>query len=287
MIRFTKNDVRVFNLSVSPLYQLIQQIEYGTRLHIGVLFFKSYGNSACVLPHRHEIHQSPLCDGFKSASRNSYFRCVRCRNLAVEKALTEKQPFGGLCVNGIYEYTHPVVINGDVAAIIFIGNILDRDKGLSKIQKQTIKTVLSLDTLEPDFSKEQCQQTAETIDRYIRFLLEKYSDESPDEKPLIKNIKCYIDDNLEFGLDIRRIAAAFHYNSRYLCRLFKKETHMALGEYILSQRLKRAQALLLETSHSVIEISTEVGFNNVTYFNKLFKSSFGITPTAYRKQDNQ
>lgn len=270
----------------APLYELIQQIEYGTRLHIGVLFFKNYGNSACALPNRHAIHESPLCDTFKGERRNSFFRCVRCRNLALEKALTEKVPFGGLCVNGIYEYTHPLVINGEVAAIIFIGNILDRELGLPKLRSRLGETALPLATLEPDFSPEQCRKTAETLDRYIRFLLETYPDKAPDEKPLIKNIKCYIEENLDFGTDIHRLAAAFHYHPRYLCRLFKKETGTALGEYLITRRLHRATALLRDTSRTVMEIATDVGFNNVTYFNKLFKAAFGITPTAYRRQHN-
>lgn len=266
----------------SPLYDLIRQIEYGTNLHIGVLFFQNYGNAACELPHHHIIHESPLCDTFKTARRNSFFRCVRCRNLALEKALTEKQPFGGICVNGIYEYTHPVVIGNEVAAIIFIGNILDREVGLPKLRARLGEDT-HIHTLEPDFTLEHCQKTAETIDRYIRFLLEKFPDCSPAEKPLIKNIKRYIDENLAFDVDIRRIAAAFHYNPRYLCRLFKKETGISLSDYLAAERLSHAKVLLKETSRTVIEISIEVGFNNVTYFNKLFKAAFGTTPTAYRK----
>ncbi len=266
----------------SPLYELIRQIEYGTHLHIGVLFFGDYGNAACELPHHHEIHECPLCDTFKTASRNSYFRCVRCRNLALDKALIQKTAFGGLCVNGIYEYTHPVVIDGNVAAVIFIGNILDREAGLPKLRER-LGSDRYLDTLEADFSPEQCQKAAELIDGYLRFLLEKFPDASSDEKPLIKNIKRYVDENLAFGTSIQHVAAAFHYNPRYLCRLFQKETGVSLGQYLTTERLHRAKALLRETPHTVMEIATETGFNNVTYFNKLFKAAFGTTPTAYRK----
>ena len=105
----------------SPLYNLIQNIEYGTNLHIGVLFFKDYGNSMCELPKRQEIHQSPVCDTFKSYTRTSFSRCLRCRNLALKKAITTKKAFGGLCINGIYEYTHPIIIENEVAGVIFVG----------------------------------------------------------------------------------------------------------------------------------------------------------------------
>lgn len=269
-------------MSASALYQLIQQIEYGTHLHIGVLFFKDYGNAQCELPRQHSIHECPVCDGFKTASRRSFLRCLRCRNRAIQKALTEQFPFGGLCINGVYEYTHPVVINGDVAAMIFIGNIFDRENGLPKLQSHAAQRSLPLNTMESDFSPERCQQTAETIDRYIRFLLEKYPDTTLSEKPLIRNIKRYVEDNLTVGTDIQMLSATFHYNPRYLCRLFKKETGRSLSDYVLSRRLERAKYLLRNTNHTVLEISTEIGFNNVTYFNKLFKNAFDTTPTAYR-----
>lgn len=266
----------------SPLYNLIQQIEYKTNLHIGVLFFKDYGNKMCELPHGHQIHESPICEFFKSYSRQSFFKCVRCRNFAIKKALKYKTAFGGLCINGIYEYTHPVLIDGEVAAIVFIGNILNGEESVLKIKKSAKGTPLPLLTLEDNFSEEKCKNVCITIDNYIRFLLEKYENDEG-EKPLIKNIKNFIEENLNFETNIKTIAETFYYNPRYLCRLFKKECGVSLTDYITSRRLKRAKQLLTDTNHSVLEISAESGFNNVTYFNKLFKANFHVTPTEYRK----
>ena len=105
------------------LYDVIKYIELGTHLHIGVLFFGNYGNELCTLPFSHQIHSSPFCTHAKNSTKNGYRRCFACRNLAIEKALRTKLPFGGKCINGIYEYVRPVLINGEVAAVIFIGNI--------------------------------------------------------------------------------------------------------------------------------------------------------------------
>lgn len=270
-------------MSDSLLYQMIRQIEHGTHLHIGVLFFKFYGNAQCDLPRIHGIHQSPTCDLFKSKSHRSFMRCYRCRFLAIRKALYGRKPFGGLCINGVYEYTHPVIIGGDVAAVIFIGNILENEKGRAKLLASA-DTPPPLETMEAQISPEDCPRIAETLDHYIRYLLEKFPDASVDEKPLITNIKRYVDDMPAFSITINELADVFHYNPRYLGRLFKKETGVSLNDYILARRLKRAAALLRNTGHSVLEISSETGFNNVTYFNKQFKAAFGTTPTAYRKQ---
>lgn len=42
-----------------------------------------------------------------------------------------------MCVNGIYEYTRPIVINDEVAGIIFVGNILDSESGYSPVKAQS------------------------------------------------------------------------------------------------------------------------------------------------------
>ena len=265
----------------SPLYNLIQNIEYGTNLHIGVLFFKDYGNKMCELPKRQEIHQSPMCDLFKTHSDSSFNRCYRCRNLALKKAIITKKAFGGLCINGIFEYTHPVIIDGDVACVIFVGNIATNE-GVEKIK--LFDSSLPINTLEHNFSVKKCESVCKNIEEYILYLLEKYRDVEDDEKPFIKNIKSYIESNLDFKININQIADAFHYNPRYLGRLFKQQTGNTINDYITYRRLKRAKTLLSDTEASVIDISNEVGFNNVTYFNRLFKKSFGITPTKYRKE---
>lgn len=268
----------------SPLYNLIQNIEYGTNLHIGVLFFKDYGNKMCELPRRQEIHQSPVCDLIKAHSDSSFHRCYRCRNLALKKAINTKKAFGGLCINGIFEYTHPVIIDGDVACVIFVGNIATNES-IEKIK--LFDNNLPVDTLEHNFSFEKCESVCKNIEEYILYLLEKYRDVESNEKPLIKNLKAYIENNLDFEIDVNQIANAFHYNPRYLGRLFKKETGTSINDYITSRRLKRAKLLLTDTEATVIDISNESGFNNVTYFNRLFKFRFGLTPTEYRKSINK
>lgn len=266
------------------LYNLIKQIEYGTNLQIGVLFFENYGNSACELPLKQTIHRSPMCDKFKAQNKWGFKRCFKCRSLAIKKALQTKQAFAGLCINGIYEYTHPVVINGKVAFLIFIGNILEKEKGYNKICKRTLGEPFPIDTMEKNITEEDCKSIALTLENYILYLLDKYSDTQVNEKIIIKNLKSFINDNLEFDISTENMAQFFHYNPRYLGRLFKKETGYYIYEYITKMRIERAKELLSRTNQSVITVANAIGFNNVTYFNKIFKEITGITPTEFRKK---
>lgn len=265
------------------LDEMITYLEYGTKLHIGVLFYGNYGNEMCALPQNRYIHLSPLCDKFKTQSSREYARCFACRKLALKKAPAEKKAFFGLCINGICEYTRPVIIGGNVACIIYIGNILDESNS-RKIRSRTADEPELLNSLETGLSKKDIETICDLIEGHILMLLEKFPGDQTGN-PLIKNIKNYIIDNLEYDINIALIADMFHYNPLYLGRLFKKETGSSITDFINAQRLNYAAQLLRETGYSILSVAGRTGFNNVTYFNRLFKHSYGISPKDYRAQN--
>lgn len=271
-------------MEYSSLYELITLLQYGTKLHIGVLFFGSFGNKKCILPHEQTIHASIICDEFKGRP-GGLERCFRCRNAAIKRAFRTKRDFDGLCINGVYEYTRPVVIDDEVACIIYIGNILDEPAGQDKlIGRLTGKEYLT-ESLENNFSRNRCEELASLLETYIRILLRDVPGENAGGfNPLMENIKGYTEKNLEYDVTIPQLAKMFHYNEQYLGRLFKKETGMSFNSYVCNQRIERAKLLLKENDDPVIDIATRSGFNNVTYFNRVFKRIVGITPTDYRKK---
>ena len=139
---------------------------------------------------------------------------------------------------------------------------------------------IGIDPRAEDFPKERCPALAETIESYIRMLLIL---EPPRRDPLVENLKSYLDGNLTYGAELSHMARLFHYNEKYLGRLFKQKTGETVGEYVNRRRLEVAKKLLRSSDAPVIEVAAQVGFNNVTYFNRLFKRQYGRTPTAYRK----
>ena len=269
------------DMKYRSLYDMIKYIQAGTNLHIGVLFLGNFGNEMCKLPRKHEIHSGSLCTQYKSME-NGYKRCFRCRNLAVKKAFNDRISFGGHCINGIYEYTRPVMSGNDVACIIFIGNILNSISDNKRMKKLTSETDINCDSLEKNLSFEDCEVIGDILETHILMLLENCADKNKSINPLVENIKNYIHSNLEFDINISHIADFFHYNRLYLGRIFKKETGMSIKDYITSQRIETAKILLENTDNKIIHISSKSGFNNVTYFNRMFKSIIGMTPKEYR-----
>ncbi len=274
-------------MDYASLYDLLGCLSYGTHLHVGVLFFGKYGNEKLSLPHEQTIHASPVCETLKTGELG-YEKCFYCRNAAIRRATEEKRPFGGLCINGVYEYTHPVCDGNELVCIIYVGNILVRGKGEQKLCHRLGKNAALISTMERDYTEEQCKKLAHTVESYIRMLLSHVP--ASTEKafdPMIENLKSYVLSNIRYGISVSELTRIFHYNEKYLGRLFKRETGMTLHEFINSERLSRAERLLLDTDDSILSISERVGFNNVTYFNRLFKAKHGISPAAHRKGARQ
>lgn len=270
-------------IDYTSLSEMLSCFTLGTNLHIGVLFFGKYGNERLALPHEQTIHPSPVCEAFKGNERG-YTRCFFCRNKAIEHADRTRIPFGGLCINGVYEYTHPVTDGDALVCIIYIGNILTKD-GECKLRRRLGNRASLLSTMEPRYTEEQCKTLAHAIESYIRLLLLQTPQASAAPfNPMIENIKRYVLSNIRHGNSLGELTSIFHYNEKYLGRLFKRETGKTLHEFINEERLKRAEQLLLDTDDSILSVSERVGFNNVTYFNRLFKARHALSPAAYRKQ---
>lgn len=66
--------------------------------------------------------------------------------------------------------------------------------------------------------------------------------------------------------------------------LFKQQTGVSCTEFVIQVRLNKASELLINTSHSILDIATDVGFNNLSNFNRQFKRYYQLTPSQYRKK---
>ncbi len=92
----------------------------------------------------------------------------------------------------------------------------------------------------------------------------------------------YIDKNISETISTARIAKYLHISEYHLCHEFKRRTGSTISEYTASKRLSEAKKMLAETSKTVSEIATELGFSSFSYFCKIFKEKNGMTPGEFR-----
>lgn len=103
---------------------------------------------------------------------------------------------------------------------------------------------------------------------------------------IVDNVKKLIAENLSVGnLQRDELAAMVHVSSGYLGRIFKKETGLAISDYIVKKRIAVAKQLLAKTSLSITDVSNRVGFTYSSYFTKSFKEHAGMTPQEFRQHN--
>lgn len=93
-----------------------------------------------------------------------------------------------------------------------------------------------------------------------------------------------MESNLEQPLSTTELAAMVKLSPRQLERLFRTHLRTTPTLYYQQIRLKAGYELLRQTTLSVLEVSTAVGFSSTDYFSRRFRVLFGFTPTASRKQ---
>lgn len=110
--------------------------------------------------------------------------------------------------------------------------------------------------------------------------LESMSSENNKDK--ISDIISFISDNALNKITIDDICAHSNLSKYHLCRIFKENIGVTIGEFIKSRRLSAAKQMLANTNMSITSIAYKCCFTDSSFFSKTFSKEFGITPTAFR-----
>ena len=110
----------------TTLSNLIDTLEYGTKLHICVSFLSNCGNRKTRCTHSQSVHDRPVCLAVKKDPQG-LVSCYRCRNIVQKAVVRYRRPIAGLCANGVYEYCRPVIYEERPVCVIFVGNVLTDD----------------------------------------------------------------------------------------------------------------------------------------------------------------
>lgn len=106
---------------------------------------------------------------------------------------------------------------------------------------------------------------------------------APQSLDKIKIVLKYIENNYMNKIMIADVAALLEFSESHFMRYFKENMGTSFIDYLREYRLTLAARLLLVSDASILSISEEVGFDNLSYFNRAFKNHYGITPSKYRK----
>ncbi len=101
------------------------------------------------------------------------------------------------------------------------------------------------------------------------------------KQQLVLSVLDYIEKHYQDG-ELSELASKLHYDIYWLSREIKKQTGKTYTELVQAKRLNQAAYLLTTTTLSVMEIAIMVGYDNISYFHRIFKEKYLVSPRKYR-----
>jgi len=100
----------------------------------------------------------------------------------------------------------------------------------------------------------------------------------------VADIIKYVKENYTKTITLNAMANRVSLSPNYLSSLFKKDTGFSFIECVNLIRINKAKKMLNETHLKIYSVAENAGFNNESYFSRVFKENVGIAPGEYRKQ---
>lgn len=123
----------------------------------------------------------------------------------------------------------------------------------------------------------------------MRKVVELYCDvpiEKLTDSAIIREAVHYFKANYQDKALLSTFCEKYHYNLQYISRRFKQETGLTTLEYLQKIRIEKACALLAGSKHTIREVAQQTGYDDIKFFNRVFRKLVGMTPGEYRKQSS-
>jgi len=179
------------------------------------------------------------------------------------------------------KYLNPVIQNRNLELICIRPDTEPKRKILGKLRQ------LSSLQGQPDVEF----QTRNLLSEVWLLLLEVIRDadssiysNTPKNQDRILTMMAFIHENYAEKLTLEQIADSAAVSTRECLRCFRAAIHQSPMDYLIEYRIQIAKKLLEGNDLSITDIALGCGFNNNSYFTKIFHRSCGKTPNAYRKE---
>lgn len=100
----------------------------------------------------------------------------------------------------------------------------------------------------------------------------------------LQRVQVYIREHFGETITLTDLAREAGFSESHLCHRFKAVTGYTPFGYVNRVRMAKGCELLSKTNKKITDVASLCGFNNISYFNRMFTKTMGVSPSAYRKQ---
>jgi AraC family transcriptional regulator len=199
----------------------------------------------------------------RTATKNEVVVCAISQPFMdrVEAEL-DKQPFGSL--HELYGADEPCLRD----LMVLLAKESDAGGPNGKVYAESLSTALATRLL---FAARSLQQP-------------KGIHLSPLPRRILRRVLDQMEAGLDSGLTLTELAAESGYSRTHFLRMFRSATGQSPHRYLLELRLKKAETMLASYTCSLIDIALACGFSSHAHFSTAFRSRYGLSPSAYRRQ---
>jgi YesN/AraC family two-component response regulator len=134
------------------------------------------------------------------------------------------------------------------------------------------------------FQSKDILTTQETHGALERALLIEAEALPPQTSLVVKHAIAYIHQNYARPISRQELAATVGVSKDYLSHIFQQELGLSPWEFLTRYRVQNAKQLLLNSHFSITQVAAQVGFSDLSYFNRVFRRHVGCSPSVYRQK---
>lgn len=235
-----------------------------------------------VEPSQH-YHHGPYCEYAKLNGNQP--RCAANKHRSIRKAQRLKAPFAGQCPFGLWERAQPVLHEGEVAAILYLGSLRGGGR-LSAIGPAPYEGP-SLRSADAKLRR-RLEELGEMLARQMELILERWAAQGgrmPKKKPVsfyVDMLERFLDSRYEGPVSLADFAGMVGLHQNYLGSLIKRETGRTFRQALARKRIEKAKVLLRQGGRSITETAYACGFSDGNYFSATFRRLTGLSPRQFR-----
>jgi ligand-binding sensor protein/AraC-like DNA-binding protein len=236
--------------------------------------------------------------------------CEKCDSRGGLEAVRSGNAFVYKCHFGLVDFSVPIIINDQYMGALMAGQVnLQDDESMQLewiVSKRSQTDIEEYPELKSSYAKiplinhKKLNAVAHLIELGIRYIVDEalikkdlyedvqdvqsyYNREFKNDETILQPAYDYIDQHYKEKIRLTEMANLCNISSSYFSKLFKKENGIGFNAFINEIKLDKSIKLLENKDLPIINLSLELGYEDCSYFIRLFKKKYGVTPANYRK----